>query len=77
MANSSTPKSLRRIISCALLLIQRQGFSRRHAIAAAISIIEKAGDKSPASTRPLNAARSEAALEYLQHRNRTMSIRSI
>lgn len=75
MTNSSTPKSIRRIINCAKALMRRQGLPRRRAITAAFKICARSSGAS--HTRPVNLARSETALEYLQHRQRTMSMRRI
>jgi hypothetical protein len=62
--------SLRRIINCAKALMVRQGFARRTAIRMALNIVAR--NKTPMNKRPVTV-NSEYALEYLQHRNRTMA----
>jgi len=74
MTNSPTPP-FRRIINCAKALMRRQGLPRRRALVAAFKICAR--PSSAAHARPVNVARSEYALEMLQHRARTMSMRRI
>lgn len=68
----TAPISLRAVIACARALEVKQGFGRRRAIAAALKIVAKNPGYKPARKSSAGTARSEAALEYLQHRARSL-----